>query len=137
MATALRDCTFRCTYGIVSEGLSAFALARATMDAPKIGGAESPAVEYLYSVSEDGGETYRNPTLQEQHEFEDEIVRYCRDCGDVRKDDETLRSMVMPCGHVAHLECHVTDDRLSCRYARSVDDEMMASFLKDVEEAID
>ena len=46
----------------IYDSLREFAKGRVAMDAPKIGGYASPARDYTWAVSEDGGMSFRNPT---------------------------------------------------------------------------
>ena len=108
-------------------GLRAFALHRATMDAPRLGGCISPAIDYTYSISDDGA-NYRNPTAAESVEFAREVARFCRDCGDAR--DQEVSAVVFPCGHVAHPECHLRSGKITCRYAGSVELEAMGDYME-------
>ena len=50
------------TYSDIAE----FAAERVNMVAPLLGGARDVAIEYTWSVSDDEGATFRNPTIHEQ-----------------------------------------------------------------------
>ena len=52
------------------ENLEEFAEYRINMSAALVGGAMDPAVDYNWSISDDGGETYRNPSLNEKEHLE-------------------------------------------------------------------
>ena len=55
------------------KSIEEFAHYRTQMSAALLGGAMDPAVDYSWSVSDDGGWTLRNPTLDEKAELEDAI----------------------------------------------------------------
>ena len=51
------------------ETMQAFVVRRVNMVAPLLGGARDVAIDYTWSVSDDGGYSYRNPTGDEKNEF--------------------------------------------------------------------
>ena len=94
--------------------------------APLLGGATCPAIDYTWSVSDDRGETYRNPTDEEKAALRAEVAKFCYDCGDARQS--RADAVIMPCGHVAHRDCHVTDGRIVCPLGRTVDPELVGDY---------
>ena len=96
------------------DTIEAFALARVKMDAPQIGGAICPALDYSWAVIIDG--MVRNPTKEDERELRFEVSRLCRDCGDARSVGDAV---VFGCGHVAHKDCHAPNGVVSCRFKNS------------------
>ncbi len=113
---------YRGYLGDIHQDLRPFALERVRMDAPQLGGARMPALQYTWSVSRDKGRSFHHPNEDERKRFYDLIRLMCRDCGDADTDDPQLTAPVgFDCGHIAHAECHIRDDGLGCRYANSSD----------------
>ena len=90
------------------------------MDAPRLGSCAAPARDYTWSVSDDGGASFRNPTTEEMAEFLAELRRLCRDCVDAGADG-VEHSIILPCGHIAHPSCHVPEGYVSCAFGSMVD----------------
>lgn len=112
--------------GVGFVPLSGLARQRVEATAPLLGGMTCPALEYTWSVSDDGGETFRNPTDEEKAALRREVPKYCYDCGAARKC--RADAVIMPCGHVAHRDCHVTDGKITCPYAKTVDPERVNDY---------
>ena len=103
-----------------TTGFAEFARARVQSDAPALGGALIPALDYTWSVSDDGGRTFRNPSAEEQENLYLLCRRMCRDCGLTDRDEDPVG---FGCGHIAHPSCHAEDGGLACRY-KSADPEV-------------
>ncbi len=56
--------------------LDEFVLERVRMDAALVGGMRDAALEYTWAVSDNNGESYRNPTDQEREEFYEAVWAY-------------------------------------------------------------
>ena len=106
--------------------LSGLARQRVESNAPLLGGISCPALEYTWSVSDDDGETERNPTEEEKAALRREVAKYCYDCGAARKSKAD--SVIMPCGHVAHRDCHVADGKITCPLGKTVDPERVNDY---------
>ena len=71
--------------------------------------------------------SFRNPKDDEKRALNEEAAQLCRDCGDSQvKGGEN--SVIMPCGHVAHPDCHVTDGSITCPYGGTVDPERVNDY---------
>ena len=114
----------------VYESLEGFAKDRVAMDAPKLRGIESPARDHTWSVSEDGGLTFRNPTMDERAEFLRALGRLCRDCGDAGAEGDEP-PIVLPCGHIAHVSCHLPEGFIYCAFGTTVDVIELANTLRN------
>ena len=83
---------YRDSYGNERRTLEEFALWRASTPAALLGGAQCPAVEYTFAVSDDDdGQRWRGPTDEERCELVRIVTaseHCCRDLG----DDCPLRS---------------------------------------------
>lgn len=101
------------------DDLGAFALDRVSMDAMKLGDSVIPAIDYTWAISDDGGESYRNPTNEDKMDLYSAVRTLCRDCGDAGEGKSD--PVGFDCGHIAHEECHVHEGTLSCRYAGTAD----------------
>ena len=77
-------------------------------------------------MSDDGGDSYRNPTDEEKAALRGEVAKFCYDCGDARSSKAD--AFIMPCGHVAHRDCHVVDGRIVCPLSRTVDPERVNDY---------
>ena len=97
--------------------LSGLARRRVESNAPLLGG---------ITCSDDGGASYRNPTEEEKSTLRGEVAKFCYDCGDARQS--RADAVIIPCGHVAHPNCHVTDGRIVCALGRTVDPERVNDY---------
>lgn len=74
-------------YGKTQHGtMEEFAQHRIQVSAPLLGGMMDPATEYTWSISEDGGNYFRNPTHEEKIELSDAVWQARADSIDCGSD---------------------------------------------------
>ena len=71
---------YRDSYGNQRTGLQEWVDFNLSVRQPLLGGAVCPAVEYTFAVSDDGGETFRNPTDDERSDLADAVKETGRCC---------------------------------------------------------